>query len=229
MYPPGAESVRNTAGDRDIFNELDQVILVVASRAERYSVLSKSSLRFLDQLDTDLQRLPGVEPGGVRSLAGLITHLPSGDVALRDLDDSASDESAALRKAIKDLPLSTGLLVADDASAAAIYVDIDRSAERSEVLRTFRYWRDARRDSSRTIQITGPVAAEATLGDAVLLNMAHLMPLMSTALVVLLWFSLRTIAGVLVPSVQVVLTLVCTGGIMGWLKVPINAVTTVLP
>jgi predicted RND superfamily exporter protein len=67
------------------------------------------------------------------------------------------------------------------------------------------------------------------LGEVVLRDLARLVPLMIGILILLLAVSLRTPAGVVIPLLQVLVTLVWTFGLMGWAGAPVTLVTTILP
>ena len=97
------------------------------------------------------------------------------------------------------------------------------------MIRQLESWRASRASAPFDLRITGPVAAEAVLGETVLRDLTRLVPAMVAALALLLWLSLRTPVGVIAPLAQVLATLLWTLGLMGWAGVPVTLVTTILP
>ena len=79
------------------------------------------------------------------------------------------------------------------------------------------------------VWLTGPAVAEATLGQMVLRDLAWLTPIMIVVLAVLLAACLRTVAGLLLTMLEVLVVGIGTIGLMGWVGVPVTLVTTELP
>lgn len=232
IYPEGDPTVEQTLADRETFAEPDQIIVVVSSRPGGPRLESPSGFRFLRRIDQELRRLPGVDRSGVHSLADLVEPPSPGKIAIITyLDQVPEDPGAfhALVARIRRLPVATGLFLSRDGKTAPVYVPATRDADRREVIRQLESWLAARAAAPFELRITGPTAAEAVLGEAVLRDLARLVPLMVAAVAFLLGLSLRTPGGVLIPLTEVLATLVWTLGLMGWLGVPVTLVTTILP
>jgi uncharacterized protein len=209
----------------------EQVILLVSSLPVGPSLESPEGFRFLSRIHEELQRLPGVPPLGVRSLASLIVPPTPGHLdILFFLEDIPSEPAAftGLVRRLREVPLASGLFLSRDGRTAAVYISVAPGTGRRELIAALDRWA-AGVSSPFELRVTGPVAAEAELGDEVLRDLYRLVPAMVLAVALLLWLSLRTPGGVLVPLVQVLATLVWTLGLMGWAGVPVTLVTTILP
>ena len=231
IYPQGSPVVERTLADRATFEEPEQVILLVTSRPGGPPLESPRGFRFLAGAQEELQKLPGVPPLGVRSLASLIEPPRPGPLEIRTFLEEIPDDPAAfaaLVRRIREVPLASGLLLSPDGRTAAVYVFVAPAAGRRELIADLERWA-ATRDAPFDLRITGPVAAEAELGEEVLRDLARLVPVMVAVVALLLWLSLRTPGGVLVPLAQVLATLAWTLGLMGWAGVPVTLVTTILP
>ncbi len=233
IHPQGDPVVQRTQGDREAFHDPDLILLLATARPGGPRLDTPQGFAFLSRLQAALGRFPGVEPGGVRSI---VTFLDPPRV-LRPLlihtffeewsrgEAPFDDVLARLRRE----PMASGLYLSADGTAAAFYLPVGRRVGRGELLADLRRYLTPRRAAPFRLRLTGPVAAEADLGDAVLADLARLVPLMMAAVALLLALTLRTAGGVLIPLAQVVATLVWTLGLMGWAGVPVTLVTTVLP
>jgi predicted RND superfamily exporter protein len=231
IYPQGSPVVERTLADRALFEEPEQVILLATSRSGGPLLESPQGFRFLVRAQKELQKLPGVPPLGVRSLASLVEPPKPGPLSIHTFLETVPDEPAAfaaLVRRIREVPLASGLLLAPDGRTAALYVFVAPGTVRQELIADLERWAATRGGPFR-LRITGPVAAEAELGEEVLRDLARLVPVMVAVVALLLWLSLRTPGGVLMPLAEVLATLVCTLGLMGWAGVPVTLVTTILP
>ncbi len=233
IYPRGDPAVERTAADRRTFQEADQVVLLVTSRPGGPRLDSAAGCRFLLRLQHALARFPGVEIAGVRSAATLID--PPENLAplrIRTFFEEWTSGEASLADVLarmRRLPVTGGLFLSGSGTAAALYLPVGDRITRGELLAGLRRYLATRAGAPFLLRLTGPVAAEADLGEAVLRDLARLVPIMVAVVALLLALTLRTAGGVLIPLAQVVTTLVWTLGLMGWAGVPVTLVTTVLP
>ncbi len=235
IYPSDDPVVLQSQADRERFQEPEQVILLVTSRPGGPLVQSPEGLRFLLSSHREIQALPDVAMAGVRSLALRMARpkIDGGPLQLRPVVESpVPGDPAAFAALVTEIDRSMmvrELFLSRDGRSAAIYVHLRAGAGRQDLIRGLETWIESRSRSPFRLRLTGPAVAEAELGNAVLRDLQRLVPLMIAAVALLLWLSLRTIGGVLIPLLEVLATLVCTLGIMGWTGVPVTLVTTILP
>ncbi|HYX22709.1 MAG TPA: MMPL family transporter [Thermoanaerobaculia bacterium] len=233
VYPTSDPVVEQTQRDRATFGEAEQLILLVTSRVGGPSIASPVGFRFLRDTQSELDTLPGVEPGGVRSLVTLLEP-PDQLSSLRietffDGWSGGGAGFAGLLARIQRLPVASGLFLSPGGRAAVFYLPLARDTGRSELLDELRHFIARRAAAPFVLRLTGPVVAESDLGEEVLHDLSRLVPVMVAAVALLLWLTLRTVGGVLIPLAQVLTTLVWTLGLMGWSGVPMTLVTTVMP
>lgn len=232
IYPLGDPVVLRSQADRERFQEPEQVIVLVTSLRDGPAVQSPEGLRFLLSSHREIQRIPEVAMAGVRSLA-LRMARPGADLRLRPvLQSPVPDDPAAFAALVREIDralLVRELFLSRDGRSAAIYVHLAPGADRQDLIQGLETWIVSRSRSPFRLRLTGPVVAEAELGNAVLRDLRRLVPVMLAAVALLLWLSLRTAGGVLIPLLEVLATLVCTFGLMGWTGVPVTLVTTILP
>lgn len=232
LYPEGDPTVERTLADRETFAEPQQVILLATSRPGGPPLASPAGFRWIDRVHDSLQALPVAQSFGVRSLANLVERPEGRTLAIRSFLDEIPDDPAGFADLLARLdrfPVARGLFLSPDGRTAAFYFLLPPDAGRGRVIRTLEAWRGRQGDAPYELRITGPVAAEAVLGEVVLRDLSRLVPLMVGAIALLLLFTLRTPSGVLVPLAQVLATLLWTLGLMGWAGVPVTLVTTILP
>jgi predicted RND superfamily exporter protein len=231
VYPRGDPTVEQTLRDRDAFGEVEQVILLATSRPGGPLVASPAGFRFLAATQAALERVEAVDGDGVRSLANLVEP-PRHSLRLHTFFASyrgGAGEFADLLARIRRLPLASGLFLSADGRAAAFYVPVADDAERAVAVANLRRFVAASAAAPFLLRLTGPAAAETELGEEVLRDLERLVPVMVAVVALLLWLTLGTAGGVLVPLAQVLATLAVTMGLMGWAGVPVTLVTAVMP
>jgi predicted RND superfamily exporter protein len=233
IYPQGDPAVERTLADRQSFFEADQIILLVTARPGGPLLASPAGFRFLRRLQATLARFPGIEIAGVRSVVTLIdppvTLQPLRLATFFEEWSGGDGDFAAVLARLRRLPVASGLFLSADGAAAAFYVPVGPRSTRTELLAGLRRFLRTRGGAPFRLRLTGPVAAEADLGEEVVRDLSRLVPVMVAAVALLLGLTLRTPGGVLIPLAQVLATLVWTLGLMGWTGVPVTLVTTVLP
>jgi uncharacterized protein len=233
VYPRGDAVVERTLADRETFLEADQVIVLATARRGGPRLDTPEGFRHLLRLQHALERFPGVELAGVRSVVTLLDP-PARlrPLVIRTFFEEWSGGEAGFADVLarmRRLPVTSGLFLSADGAAAAFYVPVAAGTTRGELLAGLRRYLATRAGSPLRLWLTGPAAAEAELGEEVARDLTRLVPIVAATMALLLALTLRTAAGVLIPLAQVVVTLVWTLGLMGWAGVPVTLVTTVLP
>jgi predicted RND superfamily exporter protein len=238
IHPLDNVTVQQTLADRDTFHDADQAIVLLTSRRARPGLASASlesdrGFQRIARLQRALESLPSVDGARVRSLATLLD--PDPTIAIVDIEpfldhvpSSLTDDSAWIAR-LREFPLTRGLFLSTSGAAAAFTVPVAAGHSRDEFISDLETWTAANRDADFDLRLTGPVAAEVMLGRAVLRDLLWLVPIMVAVIALLLFLSLRTLGGVVIPLAEVVMVLLWTLGAMGHLGVPITLVTTILP
>jgi len=233
VYPEGNRIVTQEAADRARFHEPQQVIVLLSARPGGPAVDSLEGLRYLKDLHASLERLPGADRQRIRSLATVLDARPEVSLLyIRPFLDpipETADEYTALRKRIHASRLAEGLFLSRDGSAAAFYVPLAAGASRDALVTAAETWITEQRRPEFELRLSGPVTAEVTLGRSVLRDLAWLVPIMVAVISAVLFLSLGTVGGVLMPMAEALVVLIWTLGAMGYAGIPITLVTTILP
>lgn len=233
IYPKKNATVERSRIDRATFKESEQAVLLMTTRSAGTRIDSRSGLEHLKAIHQALTILPGLDPTKHRSVASLLDTQPGAPLypIPQFLDWLPTDATAftALVDRLHRFPLTEGLFLSADGSAAAFYLPIATGQSRERFIDALEGWIENQPSPDFELKLTGPVAAEVLLGRKVLRDLAWLVPLMVTVIAILLLLSLRTVGGVLIPLVEVLVVLVWTLGAMGHLGAPVTLMTTILP
>jgi len=246
IHPRGHPTVELSKADRQDFSETEQVIVLLSSREDGPDVASPEGFAVLERLHRDLETFPWepsgemtAQRGGVRSLVNLLAPPSRRRFVLTraylETDPATAEEFDGLLARIRAHPLADGLFLSPNGRAAALYVAIGGRPEhrgaRQHSVGLLGSWLADFADEAAgwEVRLTGPVTAEVLLGESVLQDLLWLAPLMVVVIAVLLFAALRTVAGVLIPLLEVLLVLIWTFGAMAWAGVPVTLVTSILP
>jgi predicted RND superfamily exporter protein len=233
IYPEENPIVLQTEADRDAFYDPEQVIILLSSHPSGPPMDCPGGFRFIKNIHRSLSEIPGLDGDGIHSLASLLDVRSNLETMIITtyLDSIPDDRESfqALLGRLREAPFVDGLYLSADGRLASIYVPLAEGADRKRVLTTLDDWLQTHDDVLYDIRITGPLIAEATLGDLVLKDLSILIPVMVAVVALMLLATLRTFGGLLIPLAEAVLVLIWTLGLMGWVGAPVTLVTTILP
>ncbi len=233
VYPEGDRTVERTKADRRAFRDSDQLIVLVTTRSGGKRIDSAQGLGYLHRLHRSLQEIEGVWKHRLRSLASLPDTKPGTSLLMMKpiLEETPDSEEARLAflDRIRATRLAHGLFLSRNGTAAALYVPVSPRQDREQLLERIQAWAERQRNADFDLRLSGPVAAEVTLGRAVLSDLTWLVLLMVACMAVLILAGLGSLAALAATMAEIVLVLVWTLGAMGLAGIPVTLVTTVLP
>ncbi|HCY84463.1 MAG TPA: hypothetical protein DHV36_04940 [Desulfobacteraceae bacterium] len=208
----------------------DERIVVYAGDA---SLLTLEKLAVLENLHNDLEDLPFVRQVEdiftIRSIRGANGRIDSGMVM-----NGAPKTRAELDKALSRIrhhPFLAGNLLSDDGNAMALLVSVYKNAgngstdingEMESVLSGYRS------HFNRLFQV-GEARVNAELTSVLFTDLRLLAPLSALILVFSILIFMRSGFAALVPLTTSGLSIVWTFGLMGWLSIPLNILSAMLP
>ncbi len=235
LYPTGNTVIEASEVDRLRFEEPRQVVVLVSCREAVSCIATPAGFRFLRRIHDELESLPAVRGDGVESVASLIRiERRHGTVSMhRHLDEvpDAAADFAVLLAAVRQHPLTDGLLLSPDGRFASLFVPLAENRPVAELVSELEVWRAGRTSGSARfeLRVTGPEIAEATLGRIVLSDLSAFIPVMLMVICAILFLTFGNAGGVLIPMAEAGVVLLWTFGAMGWLGIPVTLVTTILP
>ncbi|MEM8931337.1 MAG: MMPL family transporter [Acidobacteriota bacterium] len=250
LAPQHAPEVQADREVRARFGIRDPIAIVVSGDAPG-SAVDPRVLRFVDSVTAAWSEVDAVGSAHVTSLATEKSFRFRDDsLKFRDLLDPLPETPEALglwRRDVERIGLYQGTLLADDASAAAIFVGVPDDADRTVFYRHARAIADAHPLPGFRVDVIGAPIAEALLGhhmlddlgvprpwlaDAVTDDPAPFPGMVPAALLIIglvLFAALRRVALVLLTLALVGVCLVLVLGVMGWVGAPIFLTLAVLP
>lgn len=212
------------------FGEERVVLLVIEDPAP----LSPERLPQLREVVDALPRLPFVDRTeslfnvpNVRSVDGYLDKAPY----LEQLPASTEAASELLADALKN-PLVRNVLVAADGSAMAIAVILNDQVQTlgdEELVDAIDNAIQPLRGLYRSVYPIGFAHVRSEIAERIMAEQKALMPLAVGALLIALFLLLRQLLDILTPLLTAGISILWTFGLMGWLGIPINVVTSTVP
>jgi predicted RND superfamily exporter protein/CRP-like cAMP-binding protein len=238
MMDPSVDRLLPAGGrDREVYEHARKLFgsdeaVVVALGTE--DVFTPSMLERIVRLTRELEALEGVQR--VLSLAtALNIHNAEGDLRIAPFLDSIPQDAAALERLRAQATRSSiygGELVSTDGRTTALLVYLDRMSDRdlieSGVVPRIEGTVRAVVDNGE-VWFSGPPYMKARGSEILLHELSFMLPLIIVALAFILFVSLRSLRGVLVPLAAIVVALLWTVGTLAWLGQTFDLVTSAVP
>ncbi|MBF0218944.1 MAG: MMPL family transporter [Gammaproteobacteria bacterium] len=192
-------------------------------------------LALLARLHEDLSQLRGVERiedlFTVSSIRGsaigvevfrLLAEIPQSDA-----------EISALRRHALDNPLINGHLLSADGTVTTLLLVLKNEARSDNFNATFnrslnRVLGGYRGEFDKLLQIGTP-RIDSELKSSLIEDFIWLLPLSALLIMVLMVFMLRSFLAAMLPMITALFTIIVTFGVMGWLGLPVNLLSAMLP
>ena len=214
------DEVNDTFGGTDV--------MVVALESD--DLFGEHALAQIVELTDAFERIPGVDEVVSLSTAKRMEG-EEGTLIVRDLMDVVPEDSEA-RDALQAYVLNQELymnnIISSDGRFAGIVVellpDVDDSAVYSHLMQVV-----DEQETADSIFVAGGPAVNAEMTTSMKADLVRLIPFVVLVLGVVLYLSLRTLSGVVLPLAVVLLTVIWTAGLMAWLGIPMAMISTTLP
>lgn len=210
----------------DTFGGTDVMVIAVHSE----DIFSKTTLAQVIELTEAFQRLPGVDEVVSLSTAKRMDG-EEGTLVVRDLMPTVPDTDEArddLRAYVADQEMYVNNIISSDGLYAGIVVELLPDIDDSAVYAGLRQVIDAQ-ENADDIHVAGGPAVNAEMTTSMKGDLVQLIPFVLLVLAIVLYLSLRTVAGVILPLAVVLLTVIWTAGLMAWLGIPMAMISTTLP
>jgi len=244
FIPAGHQATLNNDRMKEIFGTSDLLwIGVVREQGGRKtgSIYRSDTLELIRQLTEKVRLLPGVVDQDVMSIATEDNIRGTADgMEVEPFMDAVPKTAKALlslQRKIHDFDIYDGFIAARDGTAAAIVVKLEppallakRGLDKFKVYEAVKHSVDdiaAGRDEQ--FYVAGKPVLEATLGMYIAEDLGLMMPLVFLTLAILLFFTYRSLRGVVIPLIVVTFSVLGAMGIMAFAGVPVYPTTTMVP
>jgi predicted RND superfamily exporter protein len=250
LVPRQAPAVVYDRRIREEFGALDPIAVVIRT-SHPGGVFNPGTLRRVRDLTAALERLPGVRPADLLSLATEHTfRFRPNSFKLRTFLEplpETPEQVAEAREDLRRIGLYDGVLVSADGQATAVMLGTPADLDRRRFYREVREVAAGFARDGDTVATLGAPVAEALLGSHILADLGlppalldgvagvvgrqgpGLIPLVFAVMALVFLAAFRHPMAALTPLATLGACLVTTFGLMGWLGVPVYLTTTILP
>ncbi len=201
---------------------------------------SPEKLALVDKLQRELKKIPYItsvdSPFSIRVISGERdqdgSHVVSSQQVLNGVPETQLEADQAKARALSN-PLYIGNLFSSDGAVSAIIVTaIEAEDEQDfsiELYQLIEDLLDKNRGEFEQIFQVGPPRVTAELRDSLAEDFAILGPLSALVLVLSILFFMKSPLAAAVPLLTSVVTIIWTFGVMGWLGIPLNILSAMIP
>ena len=208
----------------------DETIMVAIDADD---VFSPQAIDLVTRLTNRLTQLEGVQK--VVSLSNALTMRSTDfgmDIApIMEKVPETPEDYDLLRKEVKSNPLIASVLVSEEHNTTAILVNLESDLDQ-ESTRKINSRIDAiasEEAQGEQVWVTGAPRIKLATTKIVLEDLITFPPLITLVMIILLWLMLRSIVGVLVPLLTVIISVSCTVGTIVALGYSLNMITSLVP
>ena len=220
----------------ELFGISDAIIVAVENDSDQNGTYNPETLKKIDKISLDLEKLPEIAKGDVQSLA-TADNIKGSDFGL-EVDpfyQKLPQTEAEIEKLKKDVAANkmiSGRIVAEDSSAALIMAELkDKEIDRQELYQKVQAIVEPYRtsNSSENIYIAGQPVVEGTLAHLMPQDMRKMIPIVIFVILFVLFLTLHSFKSTLLTMIVVLFSTIWAFGSMSALGIPIYAVSTMIP
>ncbi len=221
---------------QDTYTKNDNVLFVIAPKDGK--VFKRDTLATIEWLTKEAWQIPySIRVDSVSNFQH--TSAEGDDLLVRDLVVDASGLSTAQLAEAEAVavaePLLRGRIISPSAHVSGVNVTIQlpgkKLTEVPEVAEFAEKLADQVRDRDPGVDVylTGMVIMNNAFPTASKMDMKTLYPLMFVLILIVLAFLLRSVSGMVATALVILMTIVCTMGLTGWLGIKMSPPTTSVP
>jgi len=239
FIPKGHEATLNNDRMKEIFGTPD--LLWIGVIRDAGGIYQSHTLKLVQTLTEKVRLIPGIVDQDVVSMVTEDNIYGTADgMEVEPFMEAVPNNPAGLKKlesSLKAFDIYDGFIVAKDGSAAAILAElephellIERGLDKFAVYQAVQTIVDeAAKGRSEKFYVAGLPVAEATLGLYIQEDMSVMMPLVFLVLMIFLFFTYRSMRGVVIPMLVVSFSTLAALGIMAAVGVPMYPTGTMIP
>ncbi|MDI3280811.1 MAG: MMPL family transporter [Bacillota bacterium] len=226
FFPQGDPLVATYREVDEKFGGMEYIMVALAAK----DVFAPETLQKLDQLTRALQEVPGVR--SVRSLTNIEEiRGAEGAIEVAPLVEElprTPEEIEAFRRRVLSDDFYAGNFVSAQGRTALVMVQVAEGADPVEVSAAVR--RVAQEfEGPERVALAGSPTLNELLTKAIYQDLRRLFPLSAALVSLVLYLAFRTARGVALPLATVLLSVVWTLGLMGFLGAPFSQASAMLP
>ncbi len=205
-------------------------MVYVALRAE--NIISADALNLLKELSEEYKKIDGVS--SITSLVNIIDiketamGLEVGKLIDPNNIPTGADELRSLREYILSKDIYHGKIVSKDGTTTIIICRLKPEADKAIATQNIKEITERLRGDYKVFYSGFPVEM-LEIGKFILDDLKTLIPITVLIIIAVLFFSFRTIRGVVLPLLIVVIAVIWTLGLMGYTGTPLSMISNAIP
>ncbi len=232
--PEGNEEVEYYDEVRDLFGLSDRAVIAVAHEGPG-GVFNPATLELVANLTESVKGLNGVIEEDVISLATQDNIVGTAEglevTPFMEHVPTTREEAEALREAIHGNDMYWGTLVSKDDSGTLVLAKFESGLDKISLYHRMRdLIEDARaRHPNDRIYYAGRPILEGVMREEVMEDMRVMLPIVIVVVIALLALTMRTLRGIVLPFLTVVISGIWTLGVMALIQSPLYSMSTMIP
>lgn len=219
---------------KETFGSSDAILLAVKFNSE--NIFTTKNIAFIDKLTKKFEDLANVDE--VKSLTNtdFIEGTSEGmevEAIVRDLPQTKEDLDKIKHKLLSWKSMYSRSLYTDDFKSTTILVQLEDKATAIEQEKLFQEIRKEVRtysdDKNMSFYLAGQPVLNTLMGESMQADMKKLIPFVILIVIASLYISFKTIGGVILPLLTVVISTIWSIGLMAGLGIPLTMVSTIIP
>jgi len=216
----------------EYFGIKDPAVLIVIDDGPD-GVFTSETLALVQQLSEAMEELEGIDGEDLVSLSAVDNITGEDDVLevepFFEEPPATPQEALAIREAVFGNRMMLGALVSRDGRATMIIGELEDGSDKVEIYLRLQQIVDATPLGAARVLIAGRPVIEGEMGRLAAEDLAQMFPLVILAAALLLFLSLRSLRGVVLPLLVVVNSVVWALGLIVWTNSTFFAITTIMP
>jgi predicted RND superfamily exporter protein len=216
----------------EYFGIRDPALFVVVNDGP-HGVFTPETLALVQHLSDAMGELEAIDDGDLVSLSEIDDIVGDEDVLdvrpFFEEPPATQEEADAIRAAVFANRMMLGSVVSRDGHATLIVGEVNKGFDKVQLYRDLQAIVAAAPVGSERVVIAGRPVVEGEMGRLAAEDLAKMFPLVIVAAALLLFLSLRSLRGVVLPLLVVVTSVVWTLGAMAWLGATFFAISTIMP
>ena len=232
--PEGNPEVEYFDEIRDLFAQKSRAVIAVSNDGPE-GIFNPSTLELITRLTDEVKKLDGVIEEDVISLATQDSIIGTEEgldvIPFMEEVPKTFEEASALRATVHDNDMYYGTLVSKDDKGTLILAKFIDGAERVVMYHQVRDLVESERIRypNDKIYYAGRPILEGVMREEILEDMRIMLPIVIVAVLALLALTLRSVRGVVLPFITVIISTIWTLGIMALIGSPLYSMSTMVP
>ena len=205
---------------------------IAMTALETEDIFTTESLTLISRLTEEYSQIPGVAT--VMSLTNILDIAKTEyGLEIRKLINKydipqSPEELQRLKTYTLNKEMYAGKFISQDGRITLILCRLQSDARKEDVAQRIKAVTETHK-GSHTVYYSGMPSQMLETNEFIMEDLQVLIPIVILVVIGALYFSFRSLRGVVLPLVNVAIATICAVGLMGWLKVEMSAISNIMP